>query len=119
MALLVWKIEPPEMVRPAVEDSPPTCAESPPRRVEVDVFRTDRLEIVEVPRNEGIFVARRFPPVIVAPFEEAREFVEIPPTNVDVAVDVAIILAKLGVVVPTTLPDESVERIMLGPTLLN
>ena len=43
----------------------------------------------------------------------------IPPAKVEVAVDVALIAAKLGVVVPTTLPEESVERIIFGPTLLN
>jgi hypothetical protein len=40
-----------------------------------------------------------------------------PPAKVEVAVVlVANIAAKLGVVVPTTFPDESVERIIFGPT---
>ena len=49
------------------------------------------------------------PPEIVRPLEEARLKAEIPPANVLVAVvEVALIAAKLGVVVPTTFPDESV-----------
>src|SRR3972149_6125438 len=43
-----------------------------------------------------------------------------PPANVLVAVvEVALIEAKLGVVVPTTLPEESVVRTILFPTLFS
>ena len=65
----------------------------------------------------AVDVLRSEPPVIVRPLEEASPPVEIPPMNVEVAVEVALIEAKLGVVVPTTFPDESVERTILFPTL--
>src|SRR3990167_6900760 len=65
----------------------------------------------------AVDVLRSEPPVIVRPLEEASPPVEIPPMNVEVAVEVALIEAKLGVVVPTTLPDESVDRTILFPTL--
>ena len=59
----------------------------------------------------------RLPPDIVSPFDEARPAVEIPPANVEVAVEVAKMAANEGVVVPARLPDEFVERTMLFPIL--
>ena len=85
----VFNIEPPVMVRPAVEDSPPTCAESPPSKVEVEVLSTERLGKVVVPRYEGMLVARSAPPVIVTPLEDASPPVDTPPVNVEVAEVVA------------------------------
>ena len=80
--------------------APPVVVRPPPSRA-----------FNEVPPKDML------PPVIVRPLEEARLKAEIPPAKVLVAVEVALIEAKLGVVVPTTLPDESVERTMLFPTL--
>ena len=59
----------------------------------------------------------RFPPVIVRPFEEARPPVYIPPTKVEVAVEVALIEATYGVVDETTLPRLFVARRVEGLTL--
>ena len=117
VAVEEFKLLPPVMVRPAVDESPPTCAASPPRRVEVEVLRTERFEIVDVPRYEGIFVARSAPPVSVTPFDDESPPLEIPPVKVDVAVEVALILATYGVVVETTLPELFVERSVEALTL--
>jgi len=98
---------PPVIVTPPVDDKPPTCAESPPRRVEVEVLRTDKLGRVVVPKKLGMFVARSAPPVIVVPLEEEIPPVETPPAKVEVAVDVAWIAATYGVVVAVTFPELS------------
>ena len=89
VAVEVFRIEPPVIVKPAVDESPPTWAESPPTKVEVEVFSTDKFGSVVVPRKLGILVARSAPPVIVTPLEDASPPVDTPPVKVDVAEVVA------------------------------
>lgn len=60
----------------------------PPEKVEVERLVTERLVTVVVPHDEGISVASSDPPVIVKPFEVERPAAEMPPENVEVAVEV-------------------------------
>lgn len=68
--------------------------------------------------EESVVSAPPFPSPeqLICEIVSPPELIRIPPANVDVAVDVAKIAAKLGVVVPITLPEGSVERITLEPT---
>lgn len=55
VAELVWRIFPPEIVRPLVEASPPAPVESiPPAKVEVELF--PRIVVVAVPPTPTEFV---------------------------------------------------------------
>jgi len=73
----------------------PPFRATPPENVEVEMFVTARLLMVEVPRKVGMFVAKILPPVIVSPLEEERPVVVTPPLKVDVPEPILMTPAKV------------------------